>query len=67
MKVYVIIILILSQLIQNTKSDYDLGDTRLRKKDSMEMVFVPSGTFLMGSSDKQIDKAMDDCKKCIKE
>jgi len=63
MKVYVIIILILSQLIQNTKSDHDLGDTKLRKKDSMEMVFVPSGTFLMGSSDKQLDKAMDDCKK----
>ncbi len=64
MKVYLIIILIaILQAFQNGKSISDLGDTKLRKLDNMEMVFVPSGTFLMGSSDDQIDNAMNDCKK----
>jgi len=62
MRIFVLI-LVISLLFQNTKTNFDLGDTKLRRKDSMKMVFVPSGTFLMGSSDKQIDKAMDDCKK----
>ncbi len=60
MKIYSTIILIVF-LQQCQKPNYDLGDTELRKLDSMEMVFVPAGTFMMGSSDKQIDKAMDDC------
>ena len=64
MKIYSIFILILFlQLIQNTKLNYDLGSTELRKIDNMEMVFVPSGTFMMGSNGEQIDKAMEDCKK----
>lgn len=63
MNTTVIIFLLISQVFQNTKSDSDLGDIKFREKDSMEMVFVPSGTFLMGSSNKQIDMAMDDCKK----
>ena len=67
MKTYAIIVLIIFlQFFQNTKSKFDLGDTKLRKVDSMEMVFVPSGTFMMGSSDEQLDKAMEDCKKMYK-
>lgn len=63
MKIYAIILIVILLMIPDTKPKFDLGDKKIRTLDSMEMVFVPSGTFLMGSSDEQIDKAMDDCEK----
>ena len=34
------------------------GDIKLRHIDGMQMVFVPSGSFLMGSTDEQLDDAI---------
>lgn len=34
-----------------------LGDTRTRSTDGMEMVYVPAGTFQMGSNDVQVEEA----------
>lgn len=56
-----LLILFVFQLFQFKQSSCKLGDTKLREIDSMEMVYVPSGNFLMGSSDEQLDKAMHDC------
>ncbi|MCP4539782.1 MAG: SUMF1/EgtB/PvdO family nonheme iron enzyme [Chloroflexi bacterium] len=38
-----------------------LGDTRTRPTDGMVMVYVPSGTFQMGSIDAEIDAAFSLC------
>jgi formylglycine-generating enzyme required for sulfatase activity len=38
-----------------------LGDTRLRSADGMMMVYVPAGTFDMGSSDYEIDREIQLC------
>ncbi len=39
----------------------DVGSTWLRPKDNMTMVYVPPGSFLMGSDDTQIDLAFATC------
>ena len=39
----------------------ELGDTMVRDVDSMTMVWVPAGTFRMGSTDEQIDDALALC------
>jgi serine/threonine-protein kinase len=38
-----------------------IGDEKTRSRDGMEMVYVPGGTFQMGSSDEQVDDAMRLC------
>jgi formylglycine-generating enzyme required for sulfatase activity len=40
-----------------------LGDTRTRPADGMVMVYVPAGTFRMGSSQEDIDAALDMCQR----
>jgi formylglycine-generating enzyme required for sulfatase activity len=39
------------------------GDTRVRPSDSMVMVYVPGGTFPMGSSQEEIDAALEMCQR----
>lgn len=39
----------------------NLGEIKLRRIDGMQMVFVPSGSFFMGSNDEQLNNAMEDC------
>jgi serine/threonine-protein kinase len=39
----------------------EAGDTRTRTRDGMVMVDVPAGQFEMGSSDAQLDRAMQAC------
>lgn len=34
---------------------------KIRKTDKMEMIYVPEGKFLRGSSDKQIDSLIEEC------
>ena len=41
--------------------DYVLGDTYERPLDEMLMVFVPGGTFLMGSTPEQVESALSQC------
>ncbi|MEE4195927.1 MAG: SUMF1/EgtB/PvdO family nonheme iron enzyme [Anaerolineae bacterium] len=36
-----------------------IGSTMTREKDGMEMVYVPEGTFIMGISDEDIDRMLD--------
>ncbi len=38
-----------------------VGSTLVREKDGMEMVYVPGGTFEMGSTDAEIDAAFEQC------
>ncbi len=49
-------------LNQCIDSRYNPGDMKLRGIDGMQMVYVPSGTFLMGSTDEQLNTAMEDCR-----
>ena len=42
--------------------DVALGDTWTRPTDGMEMVFVPGGEFLMGSTDEEVERAWETCK-----
>jgi serine/threonine-protein kinase len=41
--------------------DYVLGDTYVRTSDEMLMVFVPGGTFRMGSSEDELESALASC------
>jgi formylglycine-generating enzyme required for sulfatase activity len=38
-----------------------IGSTLVREKDGMEMVYVPGGTFQMGSTDAEVDTALEQC------
>ena len=68
LQAYIIIVpFVLFQPFQEYQSIFELGDTQLRSIDNMEMVFVPEGSFLMGSSDMQIDKAMEKCRRMYHE
>jgi formylglycine-generating enzyme required for sulfatase activity len=40
-----------------------LGSTFVREKDAMVMVYVPAGTFPMGSTGDQLDEAMEQCRR----
>jgi Tol biopolymer transport system component len=40
----------------------DVGDTRIRPTDGMTMVCVPGGTFLMGSTEDEIEEAISVCR-----
>ena len=40
-----------------------LGDTRTRPADGMTMVYVPGGTFQMGSTDAEVDEALSQCRR----
>jgi formylglycine-generating enzyme required for sulfatase activity len=42
-------------------SGLGVGSTKVREKDGMEMVYVPGGTFQMGSTDAEIDAALKQC------
>lgn len=44
-----------------TRGAYSLGDNIIRPADEMIMVYVPSGTFQMGSSQEDIDAALALC------
>jgi formylglycine-generating enzyme required for sulfatase activity len=46
-----------------SRSTPGLGDTWTRPADGMEMVYVPAGTFQMGSSDTQVDEARALCER----
>ena len=39
----------------------EMADTRTRSRDGMVMAYVPAGQFEMGSSDAQLDEAMQAC------
>jgi formylglycine-generating enzyme required for sulfatase activity len=39
------------------------GDTQIRPKDGMVMVYVPAGEFVMGSNEDEVDFALQQCKK----
>lgn len=41
--------------------DVELGDKWMRPTDGMDMVFVPDGTFMMGSTLAEIDSAVERC------
>lgn len=48
----------------------DIGSTRIRQKDNMELVYIPAGTFTMGVSDEKIEWIMNqnwcsDCERWI--
>ncbi len=43
-------------------SNASLYDTWTRPADGMEMVYVPGGTFLMGSTADELDAALEQCK-----
>ncbi len=40
----------------------DAGDTRIRTRDDMSMVYVPAGQFEMGMSDAQVDEVVRICR-----
>jgi formylglycine-generating enzyme required for sulfatase activity len=40
---------------------FSLGDTRIRDEDWMMMVYVPAGEFTMGSTDEEVDYALELC------
>ncbi len=40
---------------------FGVGSTKVREKDGMEMVYVPGGTFQMGSTNAEIDAVFDQC------
>ncbi len=42
-----------------------IGSTLVREKDGMEMVYVPGGTFQMGSADAEVDAAFKQCEQDI--
>jgi formylglycine-generating enzyme required for sulfatase activity len=44
-----------------TLSTAILGDTWIRPNDRMTMIYVPSGSFQMGSTNEQIDEAFQSC------
>ena len=52
--------LIASNQVDSTRI-YSLGDTIVREKDEMVMVYVPPGTFLIGSSQEDVEKAVALC------
>ena len=39
-----------------------LGDTRIRPADGVTMVYVPGGTFQMGSTEAEVDAALSSCR-----
>ncbi|MFC2055046.1 formylglycine-generating enzyme family protein, partial [Chloroflexota bacterium] len=45
-----------------TPTGFDLGDKRTRPEDSMVMVYVPGGGFIMGSTNSDLDFAFNLCK-----
>jgi len=47
-----------------TRRVIQAGDTQTRSKDGMVMVYVPAGTFTMGSSDAEIDALLAECGDC---
>lgn len=48
---------------QDSVSAPGLGTAQIRDIDGMKMVYVPAGSFTMGSSDQQLDEAMRECSK----
>jgi serine/threonine-protein kinase len=46
---------------ETTESAPSLGDTRIRSDDGAVMVYVPRGTFEMGSDEAEVDFALDLC------
>ncbi|MCP4419103.1 MAG: SUMF1/EgtB/PvdO family nonheme iron enzyme, partial [Chloroflexi bacterium] len=42
-----------------------IGSARIRPKDEAVMVYVPGGTFMMGSSNAEIDKAFEICEQAL--
>lgn len=57
-----IVVAVTSTTIPLCSQENNLGNTSIREKDKMVMVYVPAGTFLMGSSDDQLDEAMRECR-----
>ncbi|MES0360571.1 MAG: formylglycine-generating enzyme family protein [Anaerolineales bacterium] len=39
-----------------------IGDTQIRPSDGMVMVYVPAGEFVMGSSEEEVDFALQQCR-----
>ncbi|MBN2572791.1 MAG: SUMF1/EgtB/PvdO family nonheme iron enzyme [Ignavibacteriales bacterium] len=65
MKIVVIVVIFFigTMAAQNSINIPKLGTIQIREIDGMEMVYVPAGSFEMGSSDKQLDDAMEECRK----
>jgi len=69
MKFTVILFMLFSlqAVAQDTIEIDNSGVRKIRDKDEMEMVIVPSDDFIMGSSDEQLDKVMEKCLKMYNE
>ena len=65
MKSIAIVLLLFANHVvaQDTVKTPELGATKIRDIDRMEMVYVPAGIFEMGSSDEQLDKAIEECRR----
>jgi len=49
------------ELPQVGEQDYSLGDSFVRTQDEMLMVYVPGGTFQMGSTEEEVESALTQC------
>ena len=56
-----ILICITILLVTLPARSQSLGDTRIREVDGMRMVWVPGGSFQMGSTDQDIEDALAMC------
>ena len=56
--ILLIILIPISSFAQNSPTETGIGITKTWEKDNMEIVFVPAGTFLMGSNNDQLDAAL---------
>ena len=59
--ILLIILIPISSFAQNSPTETGIGITKTWEKDNMEIVFVPAGTFLMGSNNDQLDAALSEC------
>jgi formylglycine-generating enzyme required for sulfatase activity len=58
-----LLFIVFDVLAQESADIPDLGTIQIREIDGMEMVYIPIGSFKMGSSNKQLDEAMQECRK----
>lgn len=57
------IVFFISTAIAQNANIHRLGEIQKRDIDGMKMVYVSAGSFEMGSSDKDLDDAMEECRK----
>ena len=52
-------------LMPTSPSEYKIGDTWVRPADEMPMLYVPAGTFKMGSTEAEIEATFNQCEQKI--